>query len=287
MPDSLNVVAGTEVVETISANQDILMSMEDSVSESHSVDSMIDTLSMEQHHSALLLVEEVRGRDASLRNDSEGIMSWVMLFVIGIFVAVSFRYKNNFKYIKGIIGDLTEIRSRNNMFDDTVRESSFLIALNVMCVVSVALLFHRVASLYIDGFAKIDLSESMLVVGVVTVCYYLFQYVAYWLCGNIFGDRQKTSIWIKGFTSSQGLLGVILFPISLISLFYPQAAVAMCVVGGLVYVLGRIVFIFKGFRIFFVEISSWLLFLYYLCSVEIIPMIFAYFLVSQACKTLI
>lgn len=287
MPDSLNIVVEeTSVSKTQELTGDA-MSEASAVSEMVMSDSTADTLAIAESHPTLVLVNEPIGRDVAIRNDSGDVMSWLMLIVVGIFVTVCFRYKNNFKYIKVMISDLTEIRSRSNMFDDTVRESSFMIALNVMCVVSVALLFHLSSNLYIESFSVLPLAKSILISIGVTIAYYVFQIASYWVCGNVFGDSLKTSIWLKGFTSNQGLLGVILFPIALISMFYSVASEEMFIIGATCFILGKIVFIFKGFRIFFTEISSWLLFLYYLCSVEIIPMIFAYFLVEQASKILI
>ncbi|MDE5870106.1 MAG: DUF4271 domain-containing protein, partial [Muribaculaceae bacterium] len=54
-----------------------------------------------------------------------------------------------------------------------------------------------------------------------------------------------------------------------------------------VFILGKIMFIYKGFRIFFNQISSWMLFLYYLCSVEIVPLILTYFATLQLCSILL
>lgn len=287
MPDSLNIIIEEPTVSDTPIKTGTVEPEASAVPKTILFDSLTDTLATAESHPTLVLIEEPTGRDFAMRNDSGDVMSWLMLIMVGIFITVCFRYKNNFKYIKGMISDLTEIRSRSNMFDDTVRESSFIIALNVMCIVSVALLFHQSSNLYIEGFSVLPLARSILISIGVTIIYYLFLLVSYWICGNVFGDSLKTSIWLKGFTSNQGLLGVILFPISLISMFYAGVTENMFIIGAVFFILGKIIFIFKGFRIFFTEISSWLLFLYYLCSVEIIPMIFAYFLVEQASKILI
>ena len=67
-----------------------------------------------------------------------------------------------------------------------------------------------------------------------------------------------------------------LFPLSLVALNYPKWDVPVLLIAAGVFVIGKIVFLYKGFRIFFTQISSWLLFLYYLCSLEIVPLILTY-----------
>ena len=188
---------------------------------------------------------------------------------------------------KAIAGDLSDIRSRNNLFDDTVRETSLLISLNALCVISVALLFHTSLLTLHPSLAVIPTIESIGVAAGMTLAFYAFQYIAYLIVGNVFGDRHKTSSWIKGFASSQGLLSVILFPLSLITLFYPQHAPTLCIVGFIAFIIARLIFIFKGFRIFFNRISSFFLFLYYLCSLEIIPLILGYSIALNILENLI
>lgn len=245
-----------------------------------------DTVVVEECQPAIVLIDHPKGRDVAHRSESATGMSWVISLFVVVFLLSCLNYKNNFKYIKSIVSDLTDVRSRNNMFDDTVRESTFLIMLNVMCVISVALLSYTGVILANPVFVDLPFALTIASVGGITVFYYLFQYAMYWAFGNVFSDESKTSSWIKGYASSQGLLGVILFPLSLISFFYADIAQTVCIVAFILFVLARLVFVFKGFRIFFTQISSWLLFLYYLCSVEIIPMIFAYLLVVKACKIL-
>ena len=48
------------------------------------------------------------------------------------------------------------------------------------------------------------------------------------------------------------------------------------VAGFAMLILVKFVFIIKGFRIFFTESSLWVVFLYYLCSLEIVPMVITF-----------
>lgn len=268
-------------VQKVSAKIDSVIVLSPTVS-----DSAVDTVIAEEKHFGVALVEEPQGHNAPPRAESASESSWLMLLIVAVFLMVSLRYKNNFKYLKAIVSDLTDIRPRHNVFDDTVRESSFLISLNVMCAISAGLLLHVFLCVTSPVAAALPFYSSVaVVVGTVSV-YYLWQLLTYWVMGNIFSDSAKTSNWIKGFASSQGILGVILFPLALMSMFYPHAAPTLTTIAFVCFILARIIFIFKGFRIFFVQISSWLLFLYYLCSVEIIPVIFTYFAALKICEVM-
>ena len=102
--------------------------------------------------------------------------------------------------------------------------------------------------------------------------------------GNVFSDRRHTQLWLKGASASIALESFVLFPVALLVLVYPQWSHALLITGGSAFLVGKIVFLYKGFRIFFAEISSWLLFLYYLCSLEIVPLILTYSGAVRACS---
>lgn len=266
MPDSISHItpldSAVSVADTVSATDSVSVSIPD----------------------AAIIVETPRqGVEGELRPMTSSGSSWLMLTMLLVFMTVCLTYKRNFKYIKGIIGDLTDVRRRNNLFDDTVKESSFLIALNLMCVISGGLLLHTALITHNPELLSLTYQYTILIVMGVTIAYYIFQYVAYWVLGNIFADSAQTSLWIKGFASSQGLLSVILFPLSLMSAFYTENVTIVLIASLICIVLARLIFVCKGFRIFFSQISSWLLFLCYLCSVEIIPAIFAYFAARESC----
>lgn len=107
--------------------------------------------------------------------------------------------------------------------------------------------------------------------------YVIFMLLAYEITGNVFSDRNMTRLWVKGASALMGLQVFLFFPFALLSLCYPEWNRIILILAGIVFIIGKIQFIYKGFRIFFNQISSWLLFLYYLCSLEIVPLILVYF----------
>lgn len=185
-----------------------------------------------------------------------------------LFVAVAVRCRANSKYISGLVKDMFEVRERANVFDDTVRETSFLILLNLLWCGSTGVLLAQLCGYFTPlGIALCS--------GVAAV-YTLVMTLSYEVVGNIFSDARHTSMWVRGYTSGQGLSATIFFPLALLAICYSKYSDIWLLFAMISFIFVKIVFLWKGFRIFFTEIASWLLFLYYLCSLEIVPLILTY-----------
>ncbi|MBD5312217.1 MAG: DUF4271 domain-containing protein [Muribaculaceae bacterium] len=223
-------------------------------------------------------------------------MSFVLLGLFVIFTTVCLRFKNNVRYLQVLWRDLIEIRMRHNVFDDTVRETSFLVLLNLLWCASAGVLLHSLVTLtWNDGLSITDsrppLPEwthlpMLICIGVAT-CYTLFMMGVLWLTGIIFTDRNRAALWVKGYAAAQGLLSFIFFPLALLCQSYPGEQMTFLYVAGGALVLAKLIFIWKGLRIFFNQFSSWVLFLYYLCSLEIVPLILTYIAAVLLCVLLV
>lgn len=221
--------------------------------------------------------------------------SWVVLALLVLFCAVSLRFRNNYRYISVIFSDLVDVRERHNAFDDTVRETSFLLLLNILWCFSAGVMLYKALEWSSGYAAAAGFSFSIgdnptlgtaLCVGVM-VAYALVMSLAYYIVGIVFSDRHQTKIWMKGYYASQGLSSVALFPLSILVVGYTPWTDGLLLSAGIVFILAKLIFIFKGFRIFFSQVSSWLLFLYYLCSLEIVPLVLVYIGAAVLCSTVL
>ena len=212
--------------------------------------------------------------------------SWVILGLIAVFMLVSMRYARNFKFLSGIGRELLAHQPTRRMFDDTVRETSFLIFLNILCIVSVGVLL----------FGGIELSHPFLrnsanwysALGLVTLLvggYYVWQWAIYYVVGNTFGNSESVFAWLRGFTSGNSFMGIALFPLALISIFSSAGLGFVVVLAAIIYIVIRMVFIVKGIRIFLPQSDSWLPFFYYLCAVEIAPVVLLIHLSTNICMS--
>ena len=67
-------------------------------------------------------------------------MSWILTLLTVLFVIVAIRFRSNSKYLSALFRDAVEVRERRNVFDETVREESFMLILNVLWCLSVGVL---------------------------------------------------------------------------------------------------------------------------------------------------
>ncbi|MDE6382124.1 MAG: DUF4271 domain-containing protein [Muribaculaceae bacterium] len=232
---------------------------------------------------------ELLGKETHLPRIHWSPMSWIYLALALLFCVVAIKFKGNSRYMKALMSDLTSTRIRPNAFDDTVRETSLLVLLNIMWVACAGVLLWKTLTLTAGTLVQNSASLPDSPAAGIAICsgvaavYLSLMTIAYLVIGNVFADRRQTQMWVKGAAAAYGLETFLLFPLVLLVLSYPAWNGTLLIIAGAVFIFGKIVFLYKGFRIFFTQISSWLLFLYYLCSLEIVPLILTYVAAWSAC----
>ena len=103
----------------------------------------------------------------------------------------------------------------------------------------------------------------------------------------MFSDKDRAAQFVSGFNASQTLLGFFLLLPAMIALFYPSSVKELLFISVLLYFAARIIFIYKGFRIFYHNFSNLLYFILYLCSVEIIPVLLVLSGTFSLCRNII
>lgn len=210
--------------------------------------------------------------------------SWVIMGLVALFLLVSMRYRNNFRFLRGIRRDVLSKQPANDMFQETVRETSFLILLNLLCIASAGVLLFGAFEIDNPLFRTSQRwYEALGGVTLVVAGLYAWQWLTLFITGRVFRGPKATRHWLRGLAASQGLLGMVLFPLALLSIFYSKILYILVITGACAYVLTRILFICKGFRIFVKGSASYLPFFYYLCSVEIAPVVLTWTLAYQVC----
>lgn len=209
-------------------------------------------------------------------------MSWIYVGLAVIFCLVGLCMHNSPRYWKAVAADLTATRERGNVFDETVRETTFLVLLNLMWVASAGVLLWTAVRWQNPGLADNSTAGIGICIGM-SLLYNGAMLLAYWVSGGVFTDGCQASMWVRGAAAAAALEAVPLFPLALLALVRPEWTPILLIVAAGVLILGKIMFLFKGIRIFFNHSSSWLLFLYYLCSLEIVPLILTYVLTLQIC----
>ena len=210
---------------------------------------------------------------APLRHSGSLGVSFILTGLFILFLIIGLRFRNNYKYLFAIFRNLIETRTRHNVFDDTVNETSLIVLLNVLwCICAGIIGFCFFQNYYPDVTEWQYRSIGMLFgIGIAGI-YLFFMWVCYTAIGLIFSDKEHAELWVKGFSASQALVAPAFFVISLIVICQPATSFEGGLTAAVFFILAKLVFIWKGYRIFFNQFSSWVLFLCYLCSLEIVPL---------------
>ena len=200
-----------------------------------------------------------------------------MVLLIAGLIAVALSYHTGYKYIENFFHYMFSTRRRENMFEDhTVNETSILAALIAnTCIVEGFLIYMAVQLLRPDLAPSLQ-SNTFLHIGAfctIAVGFYAIQWLIYKIMGYTFSDKEGTKLWLDGFKATQALLGRVLLPVLVLLMVYTSHGKMLLGVAALLYLVARVIFIFKGFRIFYSNLSSYLYFILYLCAVEIVPLV--------------
>lgn len=187
--------------------------------------------------------------------------------LVGLMIATALSGGALLHAVKVYRSNLVSVRRRNNAIDGIGRVPfllSALLALNFVVFGGTALYLalQSPASATFGGALR-----SMGIVG----AYSIFQLLVYNLIGYSFSTPGGHRRWLEGFEASQAFGGLLLIAPTLLMMCMPQWHAAMAVWCAAVYILSRIFFIVKGFRIFYPQMRSLLFFILYLLCLEILP----------------
>lgn len=217
--------------------------------------------------------------------EGDNAVSWVISGLVLLFVVACLRYRKNTRYFSILLRDVFEMKERHNAFDDTLRETLFLWLLNLLWCGSAGVLIYGAicGDTQWSPLEFINIRQFGICVGM-AFAYTIFLNLAYLIVGNVFSDNGKATLWVKGYMSIQALETIVMFPIAILGICSPGLMGGMIICGIIVFILAKLLFIYKGFCIFFTETASWVLFLYYLCSLEIVPIVLTYASASYLCN---
>ncbi len=233
--------------------------------------------SLGQDINTLPVIEEPVGKPAQAfaRSPLHDTPS-ISLLLAGL-LAVALSYHKGYKYIENFFHYMFSTRRRENLFEDhTVNETSIQVALIAnTCIVEGFLLYSAVQTFWP---ALAPVLQHSVFTHIAAYCglaagFYIVQWIVYKVLGYTFTDKVGSKLWLDGFKASQSLLGLLLLPVAVLTLLYPGSGKLLLMVGAVLYLVARLIFIYKGFRIFHGNLPSIIFFLLYLCAVEMVPLV--------------
>ena len=200
----------------------------------------------------------------------------VLALLMALFLLLTLNCRHYTTFLKTFAQDLLKVRERDNAFDDhTVSESRIIVSLVISLCMCEGVLVNA-AFPWITLLPDPTLFTRIVILCGVAAGYYIWQFVAYATVGYLFTQPGLSSQWMRGFNASQALLGLCLVIPTLGVLFRPEIAEVSLMLAVLLYIAARIIFICKGFKIFYHNYFSLIYFILYLCTLEIVPLLLLY-----------
>lgn len=198
---------------------------------------------------------------------------WIIILLILTFSFFSVSYHRGAKYLHYTLKSIFKVNARGNMFDETtINENQLKMSLLATTFVTEGITIYYA---WIDDMVTNSNYMLLAVALCIITCllYYLLQRAVYNVLGNIFSDKQQTQLFDESFTAVNLLIGLFFTPMVLLMIFAPnmaQIAVNICFI---IYILSRLIIIYKGVRIFSLQLYGLLYLILYLCALEITPIL--------------
>lgn len=216
------------------------------------------------------------GMEGSSRQGSLNGNSGILTIIVILFVILCLNFKECGKLFSRFIKVLYIDKKRQNVFDEPSNHQTRLTFLTVIqfliyggiILCGFMMIIKHADESYIDNFSRIIKGISILTI------YYIFELCVYSVTGYTFAGYEGCRRWLRYLNATQSLAGITLMIPALLVLFYPNCVTEAVMVGGIIYFTARLIFIWKGFSIFYRNIFSLVYFILYLCTLEIIPLIY-------------
>lgn len=194
--------------------------------------------------------------------------------IVAMILAVFMGFGHCRHLLRNLGKELSGMRSRSKNFDEHTSGESRLIVLFAvqfcvyggMLLQSAAAFYHGVAP-FASGFG-VTLTFMLL-----TAAWYLFELGIVRTVCYAFATPEQTHQMMRGLSASQVVTGFLFIIPAVVLFFYPDAAYQMLLTASVLYIVMRIIYLYKGFRIFYTKMSDLVYFILYLCALEIIPVL--------------
>ena len=211
--------------------------------------------------------------------------SGIPTLLLALLVLIGLNVKPLRRVLSALPNELLSVRRRDNAFDEhTANEARAQVLLIIVtCVMEGLLMFMWIGNIHSATSAQLVFNAAACLIGLAGA-FYLFQLAACATLGYVFTDTLSANLWRRGLNAATTALGIALTAPTLVALFYPALTSKMLIIAAGLYILSRICYISKGFRIFYYNFGSLLYFILYLCTLEIIPVAATCFLASEICE---
>lgn len=202
----------------------------------------------------------------------------IMGIIVVMFLIIAFSFRHFKHMFPTLFKELVSVRSRSEVFDEHTAGYGRLIMIMVTqtIVFSGMALATSLGEIFPGVIAETRMFTVTLWMILLTACVYTFQLVSYKMVGYSFTGEESARQWIRGFNASIALSGFPLAIVTVVMILYPLATKITLILAAVMFIIAKILFIYKGFRIFYHKFPSLLYFILYLCALEITPLLIVF-----------
>lgn len=205
--------------------------------------------------------------------NSDGIS--FLLIILFVFTTLSFQsgYRSVFHRIRYLF----EVKKRENIFfDSTVNEANLRSVLLLCLFVLEGIAIYSISLKVVPQIAWFNVTIMVLCAAGMAALYYFVQLFQYYILGYIFSNKENRTLMVESYISVNLILCIVLFPFVLALIYYPAYPRSLLYIIAFIYLISRIIFIYRGVKIFLRDIYGILYFILYLCALEIVPLLVLY-----------
>lgn len=201
---------------------------------------------------------------------------WILLFSITLLAFLTYLkiiFANVFRQLITSLFSLQLARQFINEKSGIVQKASFFLI--ILFILSISLYFYSVAQ-YFSFFLTSSSFGNFILILSFTVLFFLIKYLSYKLIAYLTETHEITNIFINHFSIFYRNLAIFLPPLSAISFFIHYSLLPYWLISiGLLIIFFSILRIYRAFSLSFqMNFSFYYIFLY-LCTIEILPIIYS------------
>lgn len=197
-----------------------------------------------------------------------GLTVLLMLFAPGV--------RRTLKHYKGALWSL---RRRPNVFDTETG-----VSIPVAILLTLVFMVFTGTDIYLGltPGEPLRLNAFFSIIGLVAF-FYIFKLGCYWSVGYAFSLPPGGRQWLTGYNAAMAYIGLTLIIPTFLALYIEEVSRWILLYCAGMWLVGQIIFICKGFRIFYQNYGSIFYFFLYLCTLELIPL----FALASAISTIL
>lgn len=204
--------------------------------------------------------------------------NFVLAAVLLVLLLLGFNSKHVARIFASFFHDVWSIRERENVFDEHVAAETQTMLL-LLLLTSVLEGFLLACFILPEGTGF--MLPAFVVCAAASLGFNIFSVIACTTVGYTFTTSALALHWRRGLLSTQAMLGLILLIPTVVIIVQPALIKTGFTIGAILYITARLLYIAKGLRIFFNDYLSWLYFILYLCTLEIIPLVIIWRFVGE------